>query len=203
MLSRVGSGVLALALLPAPAAAQETIPAIAVSPIYVPPTPADRLNWAVQGTLSPPVLAVTAIDSAWSTRANWPEEWGRSASGFGKRFADDAAYGAISNTVEAAAGGLWGEDPRYRRVPERTTWRRFHHALMATVLAPRRDGHLAPAWARFGAIGTAIRIENTWLPPSARTPSSVGWRVADDLMWRAVSNVWDEFWPDVRRRVRP
>jgi hypothetical protein len=201
VLSRLGSGVLALVLLPAFAAAQGIVPTIPLAPLYVPPTPADRVNWAIQGTLSVPVLGVTAIDSAWSTRANWPEEWGRTASGFGKRFADDAAYGAISNAIEAGAGSLWGEDPRYRRVPERSTWRRVHHALMATVLAPHRDGTLAPAWARFGAIGAAIQIENTWLPPSARTPQATTWRVADDLMWRAVSNVWDEFWPDVRRRL--
>jgi hypothetical protein len=199
--SRVGAGVLALSLLPAVAAAQDTVPAIAAAPLYVPPTPADRVNWAVQGTLSLPVIGVTAVDSAWSTHVNWPEEWGRSAKGFGRRFADEAAYGAISNTIEAGAGALLGEDPRYRRVQERTTWRRFHHAVMAAVLAPRRDGRLAPAWARFGAIGSAIEIENTWLPPSARTPSSTVWRVADDLIWRAVSNVWDEFWPDVRQRA--
>src|SRR5262249_46839229 len=102
-------------LLPAIAAAQETVPAIPVAQPYIPPTSPDRVNWAVKGTLSLPVLGVTAIDSAWSTRANWPEEWGRTASGFGKRFADDAAYGAISSAIEAGAGSLWGEDPRYRR----------------------------------------------------------------------------------------
>jgi hypothetical protein len=201
VVSRVGSGVLALALLPALASAQETVPTIPTAALYIPATRADRVNWVVQGTLSLPVLGVTAVDSAWSTRANWPEEWGRGAGGFGRRFADEAAYGAICNAIEASAGSLWNEDPRYRRVEERSTWRRVHHALMATVLAPRRDGHLAPAWARFGAIGAAIQIENTWLPPSARTPRSTAWRVADDLIWRAVSNVWDEFWPDVRRRL--
>jgi hypothetical protein len=29
----------------------------------------------------------------------------------------------------------------------------------------------------------------------------MAWRVADDFIWRAVSNVWDEFSPDVRRRL--
>jgi hypothetical protein len=198
---RVGPGVLALLLLPAFAAAQEAVPTIPVAPVYVPPTAADRVNWAVEGTVSLPVLGVTAIDSAWSTRVNWPAEWGRGAAGFGRRFADEAAYGAICNTIEAGVGSLWNEDPRYRRVGDRSMWRRVHHALMATVLAPRRDGHLAPALARFGAIGATIEIENTWLPPSARTPSSTAWRVADDLIWRAVSNVFDEFWPDVRKRL--
>ena len=193
--------VVAFWLLPAVAAAQETVPTLPVAPPYVPATPADRVNWVVQGTVSPRVLGVTAIDSAWSTYVNWPEEWGRGAAGFGRRFADEAAYGAICNTIEAGVGSLWNEDPRYRRVTERSLWRRVHHALTATVLAPRHDGRLAPAWARFGAIGATIEIQNTWLPPSARTPTSTAWRIADDLIWRAVSNVWDEFWPDVRKRL--
>jgi hypothetical protein len=203
VLSRVGSGVLALSLLPACAVAQETVPTIPVAPIYVPPTVAERVHWVVQGTASIPVIGVNAIDSAWSTRVNWPEEWGRGPKGFARRFADETAYGTISDAIEAGVGTLWGEDPRYQRAAPGSHWRRVRHALTATVLAPRRDGRTAPAWGRFGAIAAATEIQNTWLPPSARTPGAVAWRVADDLIWRAAANVWDEFWPDLRRRVPP
>jgi hypothetical protein len=204
VLSRIGLGIVALSLLAVPAGAQETlVPPIAAAPLYVPPTPADRLNWVIDGTASIPAIGVTAIDSAWSTRWNWPEEWGRGVKGFGRRFADETASGAISDAIEAGVGTLWGEDPRYQRAPPGTTWRRVRHALLATVVAPRRDGHLAPAWGRFGAIAGATQIQNTWLPRSARTPSSTAWRVADDFIWRGASNVWDEFWPDVRKRLSP
>lgn len=201
MASRVTSVVLALSLLPVCAAAQDTVPTIPVAPVYAPPTTSERVTWVVRGTVSIPVIGVNAIDSVWSTRVNWPEEWGRGPKGFARRFADETAYGTISDAIEAGVGTLWGEDPRYRRAAAGTTWRRVHHAMVSTVLAPRRDGHLAPAWGRFGAIAAATGIENTWLPPSARTPGSTVWRVADDLIWRAASNVWDEFWPDVRRRL--
>jgi hypothetical protein len=202
VLSRVGFCVLALALLAAPAGAQETvIPSIAAAPMYVPPTPADRLHWVIGGTASVPVMGVNALDSAWSTYVNWPEEWGRGVKGFGRRFADETAYGTISDAIEAGIGTIWGEDPRYRRASPGSRWQRVNHALLATVVAPRRDGHLAPAWARFSAVAAATEIQNTWLPPSAKTPGSIAWRVADDFMWRAASNVWDEFWPDVRRQL--
>lgn len=201
VLSRVAAGVLALSLLPAFSAAQETAPTIPVSPVYVPPTFSDRVHWVVQGTVSVPVIGVNAIDSAWSTRVNWPKEWGRGPKGFARRFADETAYGTISDAIEAGVGTLWGEDPRYQRAAQGSNWHRAHHALVATVLAPRRDGHVALAWARFGAIGGAIEIQNAWLPPSARTPGATAWRVADDLIWRAAANVWDEFWPDIRRRL--
>ena len=201
MLSRHGFAVVAFLLLPVPAAAQEAPPAPPVPQAYTPPTASDRVNWVVEGTVSLPVIVVNAADSAWSTRVNWPHEWGPGARGFAKRFADEEAFGTVANSIEAGLGSLWGEDPRYRRAGEGSLWRRVHHAFMATVLAPHRDGHLAPAWARFAAEGGALRIENTWLPPSARTPNATAWRLGGDMAFRALSNVWDEFWPDVRKRI--
>jgi hypothetical protein len=201
VLSRHGFAVVALVLLPLPAAAQEVPPAPTAPQLYTPPSASDRVNWVVEGTLSLPVIAVNAADSAWSTHVNWPREWGRGALGFSKRFADEEAFGTVSNSIEAGLGSFWGEDPRYRRAGEGSLWRRVHHAVMATVLAPRRDGHLAPAWARFAAEGGALQIENVWLPPSARTPNATAWRLGGDMAFRAMSNVWDEFWPDVRKRI--
>ena len=135
---------------------------------YTPPTLRDRVNYAIEGTVSPADLAVNLVDAGWSTHVNWPQEWGRGKKGFSKRFADDEAYAAISGGIEAGVGTLWGEDPRYRRSDAHGAVRRLRHSLVATVLAPRRDGHLAPAWARYTAIAATIRIENTWLPPSMR-----------------------------------
>src|ERR1051326_7531802 len=119
---RHGTGVLALVLLPALAGAQETVPSIPVSSLYVPPTPRDRVNWVVQGTVSLPVVAYNALDAAWSTHTNRPEEWGRGLAGFGHRFADESASTTIEDAIEAGAGALWGEDPRYRRSGKPSTW---------------------------------------------------------------------------------
>jgi hypothetical protein len=198
---RHGAGVFALVLLPALAAAQDPAQGPPAGAPYTPPTGRDRVNWVVEGTASLPVLVFNLGDSAVSTYANWPKEWGRGLAGFSKRVADEEAYSAVSGTLEAGIGSLWGEDPRYRRSDQHGVWRRTRHTLVAVVAAPRSDGHLAPAWARFAAEPGAIEIENTWLPLSARTSSATAWRVGEDFMFRAVSNVWDEFWPDLRKRL--
>lgn len=192
---------LGLALLPTIATAQETVQTVTAAPQYVPPTASERVNWVIQGSVSLPVIGVNVGSSVWLTHTDSPLEWGRGIKGFGWRFGDAEVYGTVSDTIEASAGAIWGEDPRYRRSGQRSTWRRVHHAVMAVVLAPRRDGHLAPAWGRFAAIGAATQIENAWLPPSARTPGETAWRAADDVLSRALSNVFDEFWPDIRRWI--
>lgn len=195
--------VLAFAAVSSAAVAQEApAPTISAPTPYSPPTGADRVHWVVDGVISLPSVVFNAGDSGVSTYANWPREWGRGAAGFSKRMADDEAYAAVAGTLEAGIGCLWGEDPRYHRSTESGVWRRTRHTLFATLVAPRSDGHLAPAWGRFASDAAEIPIENTWLPPSARTSSAVAWRVAEDFIFRATSNLWDEFWPDVRKRLR-
>lgn len=201
VLSRRCPVVLAIALIPALAAGQDVSADPPAPAAYTPPTSRDRVNWVVQGALSLPVVVFNTGDALVSTAANWPKEWGRGGSGFSKRLADEEAYSAMSGALEAGAGTLWGEDPRYLRSDRPDAWGRVRHTLVATVLTARRDGHLAPAWAHFAAEAGAIPIQNAWLPPSARTPGAMAWRVGEDLMFRALSNMWDEFWPDVRKRL--
>lgn len=199
MLRKICGVLLGCVLLPAVVLAQNATPAPSASHRYVPPTAGDRLKWVVEGTASLPILGVNAADSAWSTKIDRPREWGGGAKGFARRFGDEEASATVEDTIEASVGAIWSEDPRYRRSGHKNPVRRVEHALAATVVAPRRDGHLAPAWARFSAIAATVPIENTWLPPSVRTKGQVAWRVGDDLIGRALSNVWDEFWPDIRR----
>lgn len=190
---------LGCALLPAVVLAQDPSPPPPAPSLYVPASAGDRIKWVVEGTASLPVLGVNTVDAAWSTHIGRPREWGGGLKGFAHRFGDEEAYATVEDAIEAGVGAAWAEDPRYRRSGEGNPWRRLRHAMTATVLAPRRDGHLAPAWGRFSAIAAATEIENTWLPRSLRTPGETAWRVGDDLAGRALSNVWDEFWPDVRK----
>ena len=56
-------------------------------------------------------------------------------------------------------------------------------------------------------LGVSVRnvfnnvIENAWLPPSVTTPGQTALRSANGLLGRLVGNLWDEFWPDVRKRI--
>jgi hypothetical protein len=73
--------------------------------------------------------------------------------------------------------------------------------LKTVLLAQRRDGHLAPAWGRYASNVVNNVIENAWLPPSATTWQSTGFRSVSGFLGRAGGNLWDEFWPDVHRRI--
>jgi hypothetical protein len=167
-----------------------------------PMTARDRIDWIVDGTVGPKSLFVVGvIGTAWQTGWNTPDEWGRSWSGAGKRYLQREADVAISNTIEAGLGAIWGERADYIRSHKQGIKPRLGYALKTVFLAYRPDGHLAPAWGRYAGNTINNLIENSWLPPSATTWQQTTWRSASGFATRAIGNVWEEFWPDAKRRL--
>jgi hypothetical protein len=170
---------------------------------YVPITPGQRVSWIVNGTIGPESLFIIGpLAAAWQTAFNQPEEWGRGWSGFGKRYLQREADVAISNTIEAGLGSLWGEEPRYIPSARKGIWPRARYALKTSVLAQGRDGRLRPAWARYAGNTLNNLIENSWLPPSQTTATQTAVRSGMGILTRMGGNLWDEFWPDVVRLLK-
>jgi len=182
-----------------PVATDPPLTAIAYKPI----TGAQRVDWIVDGTIGRKSLFVVGpLATVWQTGFNTPEEWGRGASGIAKRYAQREADVAISNSIEAGLGALWGEDPRYIPSGRKGIWPRARYAIKTVFLAQGRDGRLRPAWGRYAGNTLNNLIENTWLPPSVTTPGQTALRSGMGMLGRLGGNAWEEFWPDVVRRFR-
>jgi len=197
---RLAALVLAALVMSAPVSvlAQQTEPRI-----DQPMTGKERIHWIVDGTIGIKSLTVVGpIGVAWQTAWNQPEEWGQSWKGAGKRYLQREADVAISNTLEAGLGAIWGERADYIRSGKKGVKPRLGYALKTVFLAHRPDGHLEFAWARLAGNTVNNVIENTWLPPSSTTWGQTTWRSASGFGTRAIGNVWEEFWPDVVRRFR-
>ena len=191
---------LAATLLPAVASAQPA--AKPEARIDEPMTARDRIDWIVVGTIGLKSLTVVGpIGTAWQTAWNTPEEWGQTWSGAGKRYLQREADVAISNTIEAGLGAIWGERADYIPSHKQGIKPRLGYALKTVFLAYRPDGHLAPAWGRYAGNTINNLIENSWLPPSATTWQQTTWRSVSGFGTRALGNVWEEFWPDAKRKL--
>jgi len=169
--------------------------------IDMPMTADQRIHWVVDGTVGPQSLGVGVVATAWQTAWNVPEEWGSLERRGGKRYLQREADVAISNSIEAGLGAIWGERADYIRSGKRGFKPRLRYALKTVFLAHHPDGHLEFAWARLAANTVNNVIENTWLPPSVTTWQQTTWRSASGFGTRALGNVWEEFWPDVSRRL--
>lgn len=171
------------------------------SDLWPPPiSAAERREWMADEIFAPKALAAGVMIGTWQTAVSSPREW-QGSSGFTRRVLASQADHAIAKGIEGGLGALWGEDPRSTRSGRHRFTSRLGYAMKTVVLAPRRDGHLAPAWGRFaGAVGSNV-VQNTWLPSRLTTPKETALRIASSLLGRLASNVWLEFWPDLRRRL--
>ena len=174
------------------AVAQSTAP-------YQPPTQTHRLKWATFSTIGAPNLIGGVFTSAISTAQNRPPEYGTQWAGYGKRQALRLSGSATSNLMEAELGALWGEDPRYRRATTKGVKSRLWHALKTSVQAYDREGRAMPTYGRFIAIPASNILANTWRPDSQHSVGETTTRISPGFVSRITSNMFAEFFPDLRR----
>jgi hypothetical protein len=166
-----------------------------------PITPAERLKWVAVSTIGPTSLIGGVFGAGFGTLINSPSEYGTHWQGFGQRYGMRLTGIATSNVIEAGAGAMWGEDPRYPRASDGAFGRRLGHAVRMTFLAPNESGRTRPAYARYLGITSNDFLSNTWRADSEATGRDASVRVAIGFLGRMGSNVFAEFWPDVGHRL--
>lgn len=161
----------------------------------------ERFSWFVGSTVGPQSLAAGVFSAGWSTAFNNPEEYGPHWDGFAKRYGMRLTGIATTNGIEAGLGAAWGEDPRYTRAGDGGVWSRVGHAAKMTVLANRADGSTAPAYARYAGVAGGNFLSNTWRVDSDSSAGSALKRTGFGFAGRMVSNLFKEFWPDLRGKM--
>jgi hypothetical protein len=179
----------------------ESAQAPATDGSYVPIRMNERLDWTIDDTIGPLSLAAGAFKAAYETALNTPKHWGRSPSGFWKRAENREIDVALSSSIEAGLGAIWGEEPRYIPSHQSGIWPRVGYATKTVFVAQRPDGHLAPAWGRYAGNVFNNVIENTWLPSTVTTWQRTLVRSSGGFLSRWAGNVWREFWPDLHHTL--
>jgi hypothetical protein len=105
------------------------------------------------------------------------------------------------NAIEASAGLILREDPRYFRVPDRPFNARIKNVLRLTFAARREDGSFGPAYARCTAILGSDFLSNTWRVHSEANAHDTLLRASGGFAGRMAANAFEEFWPDIKKRI--
>lgn len=167
---------------------------------YQPITGRQRMQWFVRSTVGPQSLAAGVFSAAIGTARNAPEEYGPGWEGFGKRYGMRLTGISTGNAMEAGLGSLWGEDPRYFH-GKGNVKARIRNVIFTTFTAPRPNGHMAPAYARYVAITGNNFLSNAWRADSEADTSDALIRTLLGFAGRMGSNAFQEFWPEVTKRV--
>jgi hypothetical protein len=169
--------------------------------VYVPITDRQRLRWFLTNTIGPQHLAGGVITSAFGTAVDRPKEYGPGVAGFGDRYGMRLTGIVTGNAMEASIGTLWGEDPRYFRVPDEPFKSRVRNIMRLTFVARRQDGNFSPAYARYIAVSGNNFLSNAWRVDSEANNHDAVLRTLEGFAGRMASNAFEEFWPDVKTRV--
>jgi hypothetical protein len=165
---------------------------------YEPITEQQRFQWVFSYTLGPlHLLGGGIFSAAVGTALDRPKEYGPGWGGFGDRFGMRLTGISTGNTIEATFGAAWGEDPRYFRVPDGSFGARLGNVVKQTFVARRRDGHFAPAYARYMAIPGNNFMSNLWRADSEANDEDAALRTLEGFGGRMASNAWEEFWPSI------
>jgi hypothetical protein len=178
-------------------------PPLINSPSYRPISTRERFKWFVDRTVGPATLTAGVFTAGFGTARNAPREYGPHWEGFGKRYGIRLTGIATSNAMEASLGALWGEDPRYRsyQVEGQPFKQRLRRVALLTFVAHNREGDLMPAYARYIAVPASNFLSNAWRADSEANTRSALFRTGWGFLGLMGRNAFDEFWPDVHRKV--
>ncbi len=168
---------------------------------YRPITPHEDLRWFIASTVGAPHLAGAAFMSALGTALDRPPEYGPHWEGFADRFGMGMPGAFTGNAMEAGAGLLLRQDPRYFRAPGLPLKARAGNILRLTFGARGQGGGVGPAYARYVAIVGSNFLSNTWRDSSQANAQSALLRSLQGFAGRLAGNALTEFWPDITKHV--
>ncbi|HTS66923.1 MAG TPA: hypothetical protein VMH28_33090 [Candidatus Acidoferrales bacterium] len=132
---------------------------------------------------------------------NFPEQWGRTWPGFGKRVASQYGQFVLSELIEGGVQAIHKEDPRYFRLGKGSFFRRLEYSVVSTFWVPKPGGGRTFAFSVPAGVYGSWAIATRWNPPDLQTP----WKI---VQWGSVgmgvkvsANSFREFWPDIKERV--
>ena len=176
-------GIAAAALIaPSPIRAQQTTagatnepasslpsPAFAAQPLvpsYSPPTPRERLADFTHVATSPYTFLKTVAVAGYTQYENDPPDWGKTASGFGRRVGVEYTRFIVESGSGDLIAAAMHQDVAYHPCDCSSLGHRFRHALLASFTARAGDdGHYTFSPAPIAAPYIAGFSELAWYPP--------------------------------------
>ncbi|HEY4049136.1 MAG TPA: hypothetical protein VGM27_19925 [Acidobacteriaceae bacterium] len=161
-----------------------------------------KFHLAFRSSADPFVFFASALDAAISQATNDFPGYGQGWLGYGKRvgasYADTVDGTILGNAVFPS---LLHEDPRYYRKGNGTFSRRFLYAVSTTFWCKRDDGQWGPNYANVLGNLAAGGISNLYYPSTDRGVGLTFERGFTVTAEGTIGGVFDEFWPDIARKV--
>ncbi len=168
----------------------------------VPLSPRQKLHIAFRSAVDPVTFGVAGVDAGRSQIQNEFPGYGQGLQGYGKRwgaaYADNFDGTLLGNAIFPI---LLKEDPRYFRRGTGSFSSRLFYSLSTTVWSKRDNGKWGPNYSNVLGNLAAGGISNLYYPASDRGADLTFERGFTVTAYGALGGVFNEFWPDVARKI--
>lgn len=160
---------------------------------YVRPNKKERFDRYVKSMVGPGALLRQGAGATLGTITNSPEEWGKDAEGFARRFASSAGQNAIRQTTIYTLDETLKLDSKYYKSKKKDFGSKMKNALLSTVTARNKEGKRVFGTPRIvGTYTSHIIAREAWYPD--RFDYKDGLRSGTiSLGFNAAFNVFKEF----------
>jgi hypothetical protein len=156
---------------------------------------------ALRNTIGLKPVANRALLAGINQWMDHPEEWGQGWDAYGKRFASRYMRLAVRNAVQLGADVAFKTDPRYDLCNCSGFLARTGHAWKRVLVARKDSGGETIAISRLAGAYVTPMITDQWYPERLNTWGHKLDSGSQFLMWRGVTNMIREFWPEISRKV--
>jgi hypothetical protein len=152
-------------------------------------------------SIAPSAWMKSAVSAGIAHAQDAPEEWESGTTGFGMRYGHRMATRGIESGIGFGVAALLRQDGRYFRKPSAGVRGRILHSVSQTfVTHTDNGGRTFSAWRFAGNYGAQF-VSNGWRPQSEHDVGETMLRGTLSIGYDAASNLFKEFWPDIRRKI--
>ncbi len=162
----------------------------------------EKWSYLLVSTYEPRSIAFSLAGAGIKQARDSVPEWGQGMEGYGKRLASSFSHKIIKRNIHFGMASLLREDPRYFLSEEQTIWRRSVYAMSRTFVSNKDGGGIRPGYSKFIATFGGAYISRQWYPERKREVSEYLISGGISLGVDMAKNVFNEFWPDIRNRLR-
>lgn len=162
----------------------------------------DKFKLHVDRIVTPTAWLGAGLAAASGQLGNDPIEWGQGMAGYARRYGSSVGDTAARNMLAFGLDSALRQDPRFFRSKQTGFWPRAKDAMLQTLITRTDSGGRTFATWRFGSAYGAHLVSYSWRPDSVRTVGRVFTGGSTTLASDTVSNLFREFWPDIKKRLR-
>jgi hypothetical protein len=162
----------------------------------------EKFRYYIRSTYGAKSILSSAVGSGMRHAKDYVPEWGQGMEGYGKRFASSFGQKVVKDSVHISIEAFLHEDPRYFASNRIGIWRRTLYAAGQTFISHRDSGGIRPGYSHFIGIACGVYVSRHWYPEGHRTTGRYICAGAISIGLDVVNNIFNEFWPDMKRMIR-